>query len=141
MKGSVNCGSQRPGTSTVTFSGGTAEGTVDGRLNPVRVVCNISAQYGNNVQIQGIIKVGSDGRAFLFVTLTKSGVTISESFAASGSKPGVSHFYISQETGLLTLTKYGASVDGSVKEAASPGVTAHTLRMVGRATCGTFVTT
>jgi hypothetical protein len=141
VKGSVNCGNQRPGTSTVTFSGGTAEGTVDGRLNPVRVVCYISAQYGNYVQIQGIIKVGSDGRALLFVTLTKSGLTIAESFAATGSKAAASHFYISQATGSLTLTKYGASVDSSLKEAASAGVAAHTLRMVGKATCGTFVTT
>jgi hypothetical protein len=65
VHGTVDCGNQNVGTSTVTVTGKTGLGTLTGPLESVRVACFVSGD-DNYVVIRGIGKVGTK-RAEVFV--------------------------------------------------------------------------
>ena len=130
IRGSVDCGSQLPGSSTLVLSGPTAKGTLAGGLDPVNVEC-VTDTYGSRVQIIGIAQVGS--------TPTMAVISISSgSFTVSLSNDG---FFKSGGTATAKLTPAGGDVDGDVAEQQAAGTTsaAHTIHMTGSATCGTRV--
>ncbi len=135
LTGHIDCGNQRAGTSTIVIRGSTADGPVYTQLDPVRVACNSSRLYGPSVQLEGILKVGT-GRALLYVTLTKTSLSVLEDYAPHGDQVTSSHFYTSTATGGLRLLSNGATINATVKE----GSAGRVLMMTGRATCGAFTT-
>jgi hypothetical protein len=139
IKGVIDCGSQTPGTSTITLSGDTAEGSVNGGLHPFRAECDTSASIGNRVFLVGAGRVGS-AKALFEITFATDAITIFEFVVGT---PGASHSYAVKGAGVATLTANGAHVAGDAVEQAptsgSAQAAAHTLHVVGSVTCGTTV--
>jgi hypothetical protein len=131
IKGSIECGDQKAGTSTVTITGDTAEGALAAAvLDPVRVECDESPD-GNEVVASGLMTVGST-KALVKLGLTSDGaVTVDETL------PSGSHRYIASGSSRITST--GAHVRAEVVEqgAATP---AHTLHVEGDLSCGLHAT-
>jgi hypothetical protein len=130
VKGSVDCGNQQPGTSTLTLTGATAEGQLTGVvLNPVRVDC-VASSGSKYVQVVGVAQLGSIP-ALVFIDGVSDGtfgVTLEPQTgklaAYSGKAPGA------------TLSQSGMHVSGDATEAVAAGTTAQTLTVSGDATCG-----
>lgn len=127
IEGSVECGDQTAGTSTVTITGDTAEGALAGAvLDPVRVECAESPD-GDEVIALGLMQVGSV-KALVKLGLTSDGaVTVDETL------PSVSHRFMA--SGSSTITSTGARVRADVveQEVATP---APTLHVEGDLSCG-----
>ena len=128
IKGSVDCGNFTAGTSTVKLSGDTADGAVNGALDPVLVTCTTNAQ-GNFVVVRGIANVGSS-KAIFFVTTQPDGtLTIFETVQSS-----VQQRQYQGPPGSGTPTTSGTNLKGdAVEQNATPP---HTLHVEGDATCG-----
>jgi hypothetical protein len=130
VKGSVDCGNQQPGTSTLTLTGSTAEGQLTGVvLNPVRVECVISSNT-KYVQVIGVAQLGSIP-ALVFVDGTASG-TFGVTLEPQGGKVAG---YSGKAPG-ATLSQSGMHVSGDATESVAAGATAQTLTVSGDATCG-----
>jgi hypothetical protein len=127
IKGSVACGDQTAGTSTVTITGDTAEGALAAAvLDPVRVECDATPD-GDEVVASGLMTVGS-AKALVAVGLTSDGaVTVDESLASG------SHKYIA--SGSATVTSTGAHLRADVVERGT-ATPAHTLHVEGDLSCG-----
>ena len=127
ITGSVECGDQTAGTSTVTITGDTSEGALAAAvLEPVRVECDVSPD-GDEVFASGLMKVGST-EALIAIGLASDGtVTVHQTL------PTGSHRYTAG--GSSTITPTGAHVLADVveQEAATP---AHTLHVEGDFSCG-----
>lgn len=127
IKGSVECGDQTAGTSTVTITGDTAEGALASSvLDPVRVECGKSPD-GDEVVALGLMQVGS-AKALVKLGLTSDGaVTMDETLLS------VTHQYTAG--GSSTITSTGARVRADVVEegVATP---ASTLHVEGDLSCG-----
>lgn len=127
IKGSVECGDQTAGTSTVTITGDTAEGALAAAvLDPVRVECDVTPD-GDEVFASGLMAVGS-ATALVSVGLSSDGAVTVDETLVSGS-----HRYLA--SGSSTITSTGAHVRAEVVEqgAATP---AHTLHVEGDLSCG-----
>jgi hypothetical protein len=131
VKGSVDCGNQTVGASTVTFTGDTADGAVRGGANPFRVECDTSPQ-GNFVTLVGIVTVGTT-KAFFFTDFSPDSINIYETITGP---PLVQHQYLVTATGVSTLSATGAHVTGDLIEQNPPTGTAHTVHVAGDVTCG-----
>ena len=125
IKGSLDCGGQRPGTSTLVLSGTGADGAFGPAVNPVRVQCDT----GPTVQATGIVQVG--GKAALALIAVRTGA-----FTLFTSAGGQTHFYQAPATGVTALTATSARLDGDAVEAAAAGGTSHTIHVAGDLTCG-----
>jgi hypothetical protein len=127
IKGSVECGDQTPGTSTVSLTGTTREGTlVSAVLDPVRVECDPTAD-GDELAASGLVQIGAT-KALVSIGLTSDGaVTVDEAL------PSGSHRYVS--AGTATVTSTGAHVRADVVEQNAPPP-AHRLHVEGDFTCG-----
>jgi hypothetical protein len=133
IRGSIDCGNQMPGSSTLTFSGPTAKGALSGGLNPVNVEC-ITDTYGRRVSVFGVAQVDSTPT---FMVISISPGTFSVSASSSGVSVG---FFRNSPTFVATLTATGAQVDGDAVEQNVPaGAKAHTIHVSGDATCGTTI--
>lgn len=135
IKGSIDCGNQRTGTSTVNFSGATADGAVKGRLRPFRVECDTSAPLGNSVHLVGVVKVGST-KALVITNLTPDSISI---FESNPGPPAIQHQYLVKAAGVSKLSATGARVKGAAVEQSPTNGAAHTLDVKGNVTCGTTV--
>lgn len=126
IKGSVECGDQTAGTSSVTITGNTAEGALaDAVLDPVRVECDASPD-GDEVVASGLTTVGS-ATVLVAIGLTSDGaVTVDEIV------PSVSRRYIAGGSSMVTST--GAHVRADVVEQRATPV--HTLHVEGDLACG-----
>jgi hypothetical protein len=128
--GTITCGGQTAGTSTLAVSGKTATGTVRGRINPVNVSCSQGVQgQGPQVLILGIVKVGThkalidlNVRANLF------------SFFLEPASGGGTQYMGSAGSGVPSTT--GAKVKGDAVEVVASGVSPHTVHVIGHAVCG-----
>jgi hypothetical protein len=127
INGSIDCHGQKPGTSTLTLTGDTADGRLAAAtLSDVRVECNTDP-VGNEVSVVGIITVGS-AKAFVSVGLRVDGLTVSELLES-----GTSHQY-EAPTGSATPTSTGGHANGdAVEKNTSPP---HTIHVEGDVTCG-----
>jgi hypothetical protein len=138
IKGSVDCGNQTSGTSTVTVTGSTADGQLNGTMpNPVRVECDTSAKYGNSVQIIGIADVGGTPTQFVI-----DGTTSQLSVAQYPKGASTSLFYVGKiaDGATVTLSPNGVHLSGvATQESAPAGTTAATVTVSGDATCGSTV--
>jgi hypothetical protein len=131
IKGSVACGDQTAGTSTVTITGDTAEGPLAGAvLDPVRVECSESPE-GDEVIALGVMQVG------MTKALVKIGLTSDGTVAMDETLPSGSHRYTAG--GSSTIASSGAHVRAEVveQEVATP---AHTLHVEGDLSCGLHAT-
>jgi len=124
IKGTIDCGGQRPGTSTLVLTGTGIDGTFGPSINPVRVQCDT----GPTVQATGIVQVG--GKATLALIAVRTGA-----FTLFTSASGQTHLY-QASTGVTALTATGARLDGDAVEAAAAGGTSHTIHIAGELTCG-----
>lgn len=126
ISGSIDCGDQMPGSSTLTISGPTTKGSLGGGLDPVNVEC-VTNTFGSSVSILGLAAVGS--------TPTLLVISISPgAFSVSVSGDG---FFRSDSTGVATLTPTGGRIEGDVIEQnPAAGTAAHTIHLSGEATCG-----
>ena len=128
IKGSVECGDQTTGTSTVKITGDTAEGSLASAvLDPVRVECTASPD-GDEVVALGLMAVGETN------ALVKLGLTSDGAVTVDETLPSGSHRYMAD--GSSTITSTGAHVHADLVEqgAATP---AHRLHVEGDLSCGT----
>jgi hypothetical protein len=132
ISGSVSCGNQTLGTSTITVTGTTAEGAVDVTVTPARVVCRNGAS-GYFIGITGISSVAGTPTLVL--------VTLGQTSLAVGleRKAGPSHFYSSQGQVGTTVSATGGHVSGDAAEQGATG-TPGTVHVTGDATCGSSAT-
>jgi hypothetical protein len=126
IQGSIECGDQTAGSSTVTITGDTAEGRLSGAaLDPVRVECDASPG-GNEVFASGLVQVG-EATALVAIGLASDGTVSVDEMLPSGR-----HRYLA--TGSSTITSTGATVRAdALEQDATP---AHTLHVEGELTCG-----
>ena len=136
ISGSVDCGNQTPGTSTVQVSGATADGAVSGPFESSRIACVHSAQNGDAVNVTALVTAGTtptllivhfpaDGKATIF-QVTNEGQT--------------SNSYAIDPTGDQAMTATGGHVDADFEEVVTSG-TPHVLHLAGDLTCGTSTST
>ena len=128
VQGTVDCGTQNRGSSTVAVTGKTAAGTLNGPLESVRVACFVNGD-DNYVVIRGIGKVGKK-RAEVFVTAQPA------RFIVGVTRPGAAPLsYASDPYATSLPTDVGATIKGDATPGAS-GATGSTLHVEGGATCG-----
>jgi hypothetical protein len=136
ITGSIDCGNQKKGKSSVKFHGATAEGSVKGRLHPFRVECDTSASFGNSVHLVGVLSVGST-KALVNATFQADSITL---FETINGPPAATRRYLVKSPGVATLTAHGAHVNGTVVEQnPQNGAAAQMLVLKGKVTCGTTV--
>jgi hypothetical protein len=135
IKGSIDCGNQTTGTSSLTFRGDTAEGRANGKARPFRVECDTSATLGNSVHLAGVVKIGKT-KALFITTFTADSITL---FETSPGPPVIQHQYLVKAAGVSTLSANGALVAGTAVEQVPAGGVAHTLQLKGRVVCGATV--
>lgn len=130
ISGTIDCGNQVPGSSTLAFSGPTTKGAISGGLDPVNVEC-VTNTYGKSVSIIGIGQVDS----------TPTEVIISISPGAFTAYPVGAGFYRNNATAVATLTTSGAHVEGDAVEQLAAGVKTkpHTIHVSGDVVCGTTI--
>jgi hypothetical protein len=129
IEASVDCAAQDPGTSMITVTGATPDGTVtDPMPSTVRVECN---PPGDEVVLVGILMVGGQP-TFLELGLRPDGLEVDKTVDAA------QHQYLAPP-GTVTIDQDGAHVDADATEqgGATPP---HVLHVEGAATCGTPVT-
>ena len=129
IKGSVDCGDETPGSSTITVTGDTAAGHLDhARLEPALVECY---RASGQVIVLGVANTGTT-KVHLLVSITPQGLGVEEEVPPSDQRR------YSQLTDVPTgaeVTGNGATANGDVADAtASPP---HALHVEGEATCGT----
>jgi len=126
VKGSIDCGSQTPGSSTITVTGDTPAGRYDrSRLDPVVVECYFASEQ---VTVIGIAHAGKT-KVLLMVLLSRpDGVNVEEAPQSAAQR------YYSSVPGTATLTSNGAHGRGDAVERNSTHP--HTLHVDGSAVCG-----
>lgn len=126
LKGTIDCGGQLPGTSTLTLTGPTSKGNVAGGLSPVNVSC-VNASTAPYVSVLGIISI--DGTPILAIISVSAG-TATVFLPDHG-------FFKSTATAVATRTQTGAHVDADLlMQNPAAGATATTIHMTGDAVCG-----
>ncbi|MEY2423893.1 MAG: hypothetical protein QOI95_3960 [Acidimicrobiaceae bacterium] len=128
IKASIECNAQKPGTSSLTLTGETAEGSLSAaKLDSVRVECNQDA-LGNEVVVLGILTIGST-KAFVSVGLRVDGLELIETFEAFDAQRRYQ-----APAGAASPTATGGHANGDVVEQnATPS---HTLHVEGDVVCG-----
>ena len=131
ISGTIDCGNQLPGSSTLTFSGATLKGTISGGLNPVNVECVTGTTNGSSVSVVGLVQVGSEPTYFI----------MSVSPGTFTAYPVGGGFFRNTSTATATLTATGAHIDGDAVEQLAAGATAaaHTIHVSGDVVCGTTI--
>jgi hypothetical protein len=127
VRGSIACGDQTPGSSTVTVTGDNPQGRYNASpLDPALVECYFA---DDQVTVIGIADVGR-ARTLLMVSLGPNGLLNVEEVA----KEATPRYYAS-ETSTATLTSTGGRLNGDVVERDTSAP--HTLHIEGTVTCGT----
>jgi hypothetical protein len=138
ITGSVTCGNQTPGTTTVKLTGSTADGAFSGDLTSALVACNTS-HFGQGVQVSAFTMVGTQ-RALLLINIERyindPSVANAPAFSVFEQLQNAPGRFYTRSQGTFTVTTTGAHVDGDLIEQVSGGATPHTLHLSGDATCG-----
>jgi hypothetical protein len=131
ISGSIDCGSQLPGSANVVLTGSTPFGQMSGALTGVEVECTGTGQ-GLYV---GVVGLGMAGATPVLVFATASAGMIQVSIETASAAA----VYIGNGTGLTTLVRSGASMAGDLGEkVAAPATPSPSLlHVMGTATCGT----
>ena len=134
IKGSVDCGNQQPGRSTITLTGATAQGQLSGTaLDPVLVECDSGAQAAS-VQVAGVAMVGPITTLFVIVANDNGSFSVSQE-----PQTGLSAFYTGRSVKSVTLSAGGLHISADAIETLPAGSkeTPHKITVSGDATCGT----
>lgn len=124
--GRVDCGNQRPGSTTLRVTGPTVAGVLAGAaLSPAKVTCT-KAKAGYDVQTIAVTQAGS-AVVVLVINVVAGKFTV-----AVSPKSGDGEFFAAS-TGTARATSTAAQVNGTVT---SGKVAAHVLHVTGGATCG-----
>jgi hypothetical protein len=126
IKGTVDCGNQRPGSSTLAVSGATLDGPLSGPIDPIRVDCNPNATPAR-VHAVGLMKLGSTQVIVVFQA-TAAGFTL---FVPPGATTK-QHFFMTSDPTTATISPTGAHVAGSAPESG----TANKVQVSGDLVCG-----
>jgi hypothetical protein len=129
ISGSVACGDQTRGTSTVRVTGSSADGPVDVTTGEFRVEC-LTGSSGTFVNINGVTTVNGV-RAREIISIGVSSIEF-----ANEPVSGKAHFYLSQGNVGTTVSPTGGHVSGDAVEQATAGATPHKVHLQGDATCG-----
>jgi hypothetical protein len=137
VTGSVDCAGQTAGTSTIVFSGASAEGAMTGPFSAFRATCVVDKVNGNAVSVTGIIPSGST-QTGMTLFLTAKGSTI----FSHGPDGPPQHAYDIAPQGTVNLSVGGAHVDADFVERLAAGAAGppHTLHVTGDVTCGSTTT-
>jgi len=136
VSGSVACGDQTAGASTITLSGAMAAGGVAGPFARFRVQCNTSSQFGQSVNATAIVIAGSTPTLLIInlpANLKAMIFSVGQGSATNGS-------FAIDPNGTLQVGATGAHLDANFIEVLASGVTgpAHRIHLAGDMTCGTF---
>ena len=131
ISGTIDCGDQQPGTSSVVVSGPSPFGQLAGPLTSVKVTCTVTTG-GTYVGVNGLSTAGTTP-VLVFVTASSGALQVAVEDATSGS------FYTGKGAGMTTLVPGGATLSGDVTESVKAGATPHVLHVAGDATCGATV--
>jgi hypothetical protein len=126
VTGSLGCGDQTPGSSTLTVTGDTPTGRYEAsRLDPVIVECYFAS---DQVTVIGIARAGAT-KVLLMVSLGPDQLNVEEALGSAGQR------YYAPGVAAATLTSNGGNAKADVveKDAAPP----HMLHVEGGAVCGT----
>jgi hypothetical protein len=136
VAGSIECGNQTPGTSTVVASGSSPEGAFSGPFTAARVTCNSSAQYGASVGVSATINAGTTPTLLIISLPANRNATIFSSTQA----PAKQHSYTMDRAGVVSISTTGAHIDADFVEVVASGTTTtpHTIHLAGDVTCGTI---
>lgn len=135
IRGSVSCGDQRTGSSTVVLSGVTTPGKLTGLfLSPVRVECDATTN-ANAVQVVGVANVGQTPTLFEILA-DDNGFTLTQT--PKGGKPIT---YVNKQLTTVRLAQLGAGIKGDAVEVlpAKSKLKAHRVTVVGTVVCGTVI--
>jgi hypothetical protein len=129
IKGTVSCGAQTPGSSTVKITGDTGRGRIDESPQQVRVSCG-KAATGRTVTIFAVAQAGNTP------TLLVINARV-DMFSASVSTPtAFAGFFVAKGKGASAPTSHGVHIDGAAVLTGASGAGTRTLHLVGDATCG-----
>ncbi len=131
VKGSIACGDQTPGSSTLTITGETPTGRYDASpLDPVVVECYFA---DGQVTAIGVARAGTT-KVLLMVSLGADGLAVEEALGSEGPR-----YYGSApapaSAPAATLGPDGGRASGDVVERDNPRP--HTLHIEGAVRCGT----
>ena len=129
ISGTIDCGDQHAGTSSVVLSGESALGTISATVTSVHVTCTVigSASYAT------VNELGTAGTTPVLVFVNASATQLQVVLETRT----VASIYSSTAPGLVTFTPGGVTVAGDLTETVKAGATPHVLHVAGDATCGT----
>ena len=136
VTGSIDCGNQAIGSSTIVATGSDAEGAINGPFDRFRATCNHSTQYGEGLQLTGVLTAGTTPTYFI-INVPANG---NGSIFTSSQNPPAQHSYTVAKSGTATPTATGAHLDADYVEVLATGSTAtpHTIHLTGDIVCGTI---
>jgi len=125
ISGTVDCGHQASGHSTMTVHGQTASGLLSGTpLDPLKVICTALPE-GADVSVIGLTHAGSTA-VLVDIDVRVKSVTVTISAKGRNTE---SYF---SRSGTATASAAGVDIDRDVSAAG----TSQSLHVVGSATCG-----
>ena len=129
ISGTIDCGDQKPGTSTIVLSGESALGTIGPTFTGAHVTCRVvgPATY---VTLE---ELGTAGTTPVLVFVNANATLLQVVLETKT----VASIYSSKAPGLVTFTPGGVTVAGDLTETVKAGATPHVLHVAGDATCGT----
>lgn len=132
ISGTVDCGNQQAGSSTLIVSGLTTFGQLSGSLTSIHVTCTVTAS-GTYVGTQGLMTAGSTP-VLVFITASTGLLQVAVEIRGSGE------FFSSKGSGLVALETNGAQMSGSVEvEQAGATPSPHMVHVAGESICGTTI--
>jgi hypothetical protein len=133
MAGSIDCGNQAIGSSTIVATGSSAEGAINGPFDRFRAACNHSSQYGDGANVTAVLTAGTTPTYFIINFPSNGKATI----FTSSQNPPAQHSYALAPSGTAAASATGAHVDGDYVEVVAAGATPHTIHLAGDVVCGT----
>jgi len=129
ISGTIDCGDQQAGTSSIVLSGESALGTIGATVTSVHVTCTVigPAAYAT------VNELGTAGTTPVLVFVNANATLLQVVLETKT----VASIYSSKAPGLVTFTPGGVTVAGDVTETVKAGATPHVLHVAGDATCGT----
>lgn len=129
VTGSIGCGGQTPGSSTMVMSGTLAQGSLSVGLTDARVIC-----LSNEAETLGVVQVGG-APAYTAIFSLPGRFTVDVVPASASAE-----FFVSAASAKSMPTTTGTTVNGDAAQQVTAGATAHTIHVSGQSTCGSAIT-
>ena len=117
VAGSIDCGGQTPGTSTVVASGTSPEGSISGPFTAARVTCNSSAANGASVGVSAVMDTATPP-VFLIISLRENHTA---TIFLISQNPSKQHSYAIDKAGTETISATGGHIDADFVEVLATG--------------------